>query len=332
VLAVPPKSVKIRAEMKLVVTGALGHIGSRLIRSFPERYPGAEVILLDNLSAQRYVSLFNLPEGVRYRFVEADVTKVDLAPFVDGAACVVHLAAITNAAASFDNQSQVEAVNFQATSRVAEACAAAKVPVFYVSSTSVYGTQAEKVDEDCPISDLQPQSPYAETKLREEALLAELGKTHGLRYIACRFGTIFGASPGMRFHTAVNKFCWQAVVGQPVSVWRTALNQVRPYLDLTDAVNAINFAIAGGHFPNQIYNVLTFNATVAQIVGAIQERIPDLKIDYVDAKIMNQLSYDVMCDKFKALGFTFEGDLTRGIHDTLGLLHNARAGSLGPHS
>jgi nucleoside-diphosphate-sugar epimerase len=314
--------------MKLVVTGALGHIGSRLIRSFPERYPGAEVILLDNLSAQRYVSLFNLPDGVSYRFIETDVTQADLTPFVAGATCVVHLAAITNAAASFENQAQVEAVNFQATSRVAEACAAAEVPVFYVSSTSVYGTQAEKVDEDCALADLKPQSPYAETKLREEALLAELGKTRSLRYIACRFGTIFGASPGMRFHTAVNKFCWQAVVGQPVTVWRTALNQVRPYLDLTDAVSAINFAIGGNRFPNQIYNVLTFNATVAQIVGAIQERIPDLRIDYVDAKIMNQLSYDVVCDKFKALGFQFEGDLAQGIHDTLSLLQNARTGAV----
>jgi nucleoside-diphosphate-sugar epimerase len=315
--------------MKLVVTGALGHIGSRLIRSFPQHYPGAEVLLLDDLSAQRYVSLFNLPDGVRYRFVEADVAKVDLAPFVDGAACVVHLAAITNAAASFENQAQVEAVNFQATSRVAEACAAAKVPVFYLSSTSVYGTQSEKVDEDCSLADLKPQSPYAETKLREEALLAEYGKTRDLRYIACRFGTIFGASPGMRFHTAVNKFCWQAIVGQPVTVWRTALNQVRPYLDLTDAVNAINFVIGRDLFPREIFNVLTFNATVAQIVGAIQRRIPDLKIEYVDAKIMNQLSYDVLSDKFKRLGFTFQGDLDRGIDDTLRLLGNARSGCFG---
>ena len=61
----------------------------------------------------------------------------------------------------------------------------------------------------------------------------------GLRFITCRFGTIFGTSIGMRFHTAVNKFCWQAVIGQPITVWRTALHQYRPYLDLKDAVKAI---------------------------------------------------------------------------------------------
>ena len=29
----------------------------------------------------------------------------------------------------------------------------------------------------------------------------------------------------MRFHTAINKFCWQAVLGQPLTVWTTAKNQ-----------------------------------------------------------------------------------------------------------
>jgi UDP-glucose 4-epimerase len=315
--------------MKLVVTGALGHIGSRLIRSFAEQHPGAEVVLLDDLSAQRYVSLFDLPDGARYRFVEADATKVDLLPFVEGATAVVHLAAITNAAASFENQTLVETVNFQATSRVAEACVAARVPMFYVSSTSVYGTAEDEVDEDCSPASLRPQSPYAETKLREEALLRELGASKGLRFIACRFGTIFGTSPGMRFHTAVNKFCWQAIVGQPVTVWRTALHQVRPYLDLTDAVAAVNFVIKGDHFDGQTYNVLTLNATVAEILKVIQDRVSDLQIQYVDAKIMNQLSYRVLNQKFKGLGFEFSGDLGRGVRDTLTLLRNARTGCVG---
>ena len=311
---------------KVVVTGALGHIGSKLIRSFPEYYPGAEVVLLDNLSAQRYPSLFGLPDGVRYRFVEADATKAELRPFIEGADCVVHLAAITNAAASFENQSLVESVNFEATSRVAAACTDLGAPLFYVSSTSVYGTQAETVDEDCSKEELKPQSPYAETKLREEDLLARLGESKDLRFVVCRFGTIFGTSPGMRFDTAVNKFCWQAIVGQPVTVWRTALHQVRPYLDLNDAVAAVNFVIKGGRFDRRIYNVLTLNATVAEILAEIQKSVPDLEIQFVDTKIMNQLSYRVLSKRFESLGFEFKGDLARGVHDTLDLLRNARSG------
>ena len=40
--------------MKIVITGALGHIGSRLIREIPAWFEGAEIRMLDNLSSQRY--------------------------------------------------------------------------------------------------------------------------------------------------------------------------------------------------------------------------------------------------------------------------------------
>ena len=60
--------------MKLVVTGALGHIGSGLIHALrPGEY--REVVLIDDLSAQRQQALFNLPEGIRWRFFEADVAS-----------------------------------------------------------------------------------------------------------------------------------------------------------------------------------------------------------------------------------------------------------------
>ena len=93
--------------MRLVVTGALGHIGSRLVRFLPEAFPGCEVTMVDNLSTQRFGSLFDLPPTGRYRFVEADVTKVDLVPLLRGADAVVQLAAITDAAGSFDRAREV---------------------------------------------------------------------------------------------------------------------------------------------------------------------------------------------------------------------------------
>ena len=34
--------------MKIVITGALGHIGSSLIRFLPDALPDAEIILIDN--------------------------------------------------------------------------------------------------------------------------------------------------------------------------------------------------------------------------------------------------------------------------------------------
>ncbi len=306
--------------MKIVVTGALGHIGSRLIRELPVLLPGAELVLVDDLSTQRYAALFDLPAEARRRFIEADVTAMDLAPLIAGANAVVHLAAITDATASVARPDDVERVNLGATTRVAEACAAAGVPLIFASTTSVYGTQKEVVDEDCTPEELKPQSPYAEIKLREEAVLDRLGREAGLRFAAFRFGTIFGTSPGMRFHTAVNKFCWQAVMGQPITVWRTALDQRRPYLDLGDAVRAVAFMIEQGRFDNRIYNVVTANATVGEIVEILRRSVPDVEVELVDSPIMNQLSYEVLSPRMDEAGFRCEGDLGRGIADTVALL------------
>ncbi len=311
--------------MKIVITGALGHIGSRLIRELPGLVPSADMVLVDNLSAQRYCSLFHLPDQGRYRLIEEDILKADLAGIFAGADAVLHLAAITNAAGSFEAPEQVEEVNFTGTERVARACVAADCPLIFLSTTSVYGTQSERVDEGCPETDLNPQSPYAESKLKAERLLSGLGESDGLRFVTCRLGTIFGVSPGMRFHTAVNKFCWQALTGQPVTVWRTALHQRRPYLDLGDAVDALAFILNRHLYDRRVYNVLTVNATVDDILQIISRHVPDLAVRFVDTEIMNQLSYHVSCDRFRGLGFAFQGDLERGIAETIGMLKGVRS-------
>jgi nucleoside-diphosphate-sugar epimerase len=247
----------------------------------------------------------------------------DLAALVRRVDAVVHLAGITDAASSFGKQDEVERINHEGTRLVAEACAAAGASLLFASTTSVYGVQTEVVDEDCPTEHLKPQSPYAESKLRAERMLQELGRTRKLRFVICRFGTIFGTSPGMRFHTAVNKFVWQACFGQPLTVWSTALEQRRPYLDLGDCCRAIAFVLRHDHFDGRIYNVLTVNATVSEIVDAIRARFPDLSVKLVDSQIMNQLSYTVQRKRFEGLGFRFEGSLAAGIDATAALLKSA---------
>ena len=141
-----------------------------------------------------------------------------------------------------------------------------------------------------------------------------------MKAIHCRFGTIFGASAGMRFHTAVNKFCWQAVMGKPISVWRTAYDQKRPYLDLLDASRAIELIIRNNIFDGRVYNVLTNNSTVREVVDGIREFVPDIEVEFVDSKIMNQLSYEVLDNRFKSQGFISSGSMSRGIGETISLL------------
>lgn len=312
-----------RKKTNLLITGPLGHIGSKFIHNLSEKDEIGSVTMIDNFFTLRYPSLFNLPEKVKFRFIEGDILSFDFDSILQDIDVVIHLAAITDAANSFEFQDKVYNVNLEGTKRVSEACARNSVKMIFISTTSVYGTQNEVVDENCTEEELMPQSPYAKSKLLAENALSTLAKKDSaFRYVICRFGTIYGASIGMRFHTAINKFIWQSVMNEPISVWKTALHQRRPYLLLDDAIRALHFIIKNGLFTNDVYNVLSVNLTVNDIINEIKKHIPDVRINFVDSKIMNQLSYTVSNKKFTSLGFEFNGSMEE-ISKSIKLLENS---------
>jgi len=308
--------------MKLLITGSNGHIGSYLINYFCKKYKNPIIYLVDNLSTQRYSSLFNLPKNKRIKFIEADVKKYNFENIIKKINIVIHLAAITNAEASFDKSSLVEKNNFHCTKNIAKYCIKFNKKLIFISTTSVYGTQNKLVDETCSKKELLPQSPYAMTKLKEERFLKKMSNKK-LKFIILRFGTIFGFSYGMRFHTAVNKFCWQAVMGLPITVWTYAYKQYRPYLDINDAARSIEFAIKKLNFNGSIFNVLTLNSTVEDIIKILDENIKKIKIKKVNSRIMNQLSYEVSNKKIRDKGFKFTGDIKKSISKTIKTLSNS---------
>ena len=305
---------------RILITGSLGHIGSKFIHSIDANIFD-EVRMIDNMSTQRFASLYHLPKNVNFKFIEGDILKVDLVKLTKNIDVVIHLAAITDAQSSFLNRQEVEHVNFEGTRRVAEACIETSSSLLFPSTTSVYGTQSKVVDENCPTDELKPQSPYAESKLKSEQMLFKMGSEQKLNFIICRFGTIFGTSIGMRFHTAVNKFCWQAVMGVPLTVWKTAIDQKRPYLGVNDAVNAIYHIIQNQLFDNNIYNIVSANYTVRDIINYMKKIRPSLNIEFVDTEIMNQLSYEVISDRISKCNFSFNDNLFDEISTTLKLIN-----------
>ena len=301
--------------MKLLITGACGHIGSYLVDQIYKIKKIKEVLLIDNFNAHRYSALFNLKKGKKISFYNIDLSKKKLKNFKK-ADYVIHCASHTNAQGSFSIKKEMYRNNLLCMKNIISYCKNKKAKLIHISSTSVYGKQVKIVSEDDDDL-LKPQSPYAEIKLMEEKLLKKERKK--LKYISFRFGTIAGTSKGMRFHTAINKFCLNASLNEKIQIYKTAFNQYRPYLSLKDAFKVFKFCIEKNVFNNDVYNALSGNFTVREIIKKIKKYKKGIKVQFVKTKIMNQLSYHVDNKKLKKLGLILNNDIEKDIKETLNL-------------
>ena len=281
--------------MKIIITGACGHIGSYVSENIHKIKKVNELILIDNFNSQRYSSIFNLKNKINTKFYQMDVSKKNSLNMFKKIDLVIHCASLTNAEGSFNVKKEMFRNNLDCMNNVIDYCVKSKSKLIHISSTSVYGKQVKLVNEDDDYF-LKPQSPYAEIKLLEEKMLKKNKKK--LKYMSFRFGTIAGVSRGMRFHTAINKFCLNAALNQNIEVYKTAYNQYRPYLSVKDAFKVFKFCIEKNIFNNDVYNVLSGNFTVKQIINIIKKFRKKIKIKFVKSKIMNQLSYTISNDKF----------------------------------
>ena len=306
-------------KLKILVTGALGHIGSKLIKDLSNINNIKNIYLIDDLRTQRFNSLMHLSKKGKYKFYDETLSKENLNLLVKKSDFIIHLAAITDAASSFGKFNQLKKNNLDNTKLVTYFCSKYKKKLIFISSTSVYGSNDKIMYED--ENNLNPQSPYAKIKISEEKYINKFIKEKKINAVILRFGTILGYSTGMRFHTAVNKFCYNASLGKPLTVWKTALNQKRPYLGINDACSSIIFFINNPKFFNNTYNVLSSNLTVKDIINYIK-LVKKVKVNFVNSKIMNQLSYEVSVDKLKKLKFKFKDNLKFLIKEEMKYLQN----------
>ena len=301
--------------MKILIAGSSGHIGSALIKVLSLFFNDLSLILIDSISSQNTIRALEIPEHVPCVFITGKIQDLDLNVIFAGVDVVVCLAATIN----FSDAKIAYENNFSATRLIAEACLKNNVSLLFPSTASVYYAQNLLVDEQHTV--LHAQSPYVACKIKEEELLLTLARNQGLSVTICRLGTIYGPSVGMNTHTAVSKFCWQAVTKQSITVWETALDQKRPYLFLDDAVNAMAWIIKQRLFDDQIYNVVTGNHTVRDVLVVIGEVIHDVQVTYVQDILMNQLSYEASSVKLQKTGFIFNGTLDKGIRETIAFLN-----------
>ena len=305
--------------MKIIITGALGHIGSYLVENISKIKKLKHVYLIDNFLTNKYHVLFNIKKKKpSLSFFSIDLTKTNSLKKFKNIDVIVHLASITDAENSFKIKDEIYKNNLGCFKNVVNYCITNSTKLIHISSTSVYGAQKSIVDENSKF--LKPQSPYAQVKFMEENILKK--KSNFLNYNSYRFATIAGVSSGMRFHTAVNKFCLNAFLGKPIPVWRTALNQFRPYLSLGDAFKLIQFTLENDFYKNDIYNVLSDNYTVKSIINMIKRYKKNLRIKFVDSQIMNQQSYRVSKKKIMSEKINLNTKIEKDIKYTMKLFRN----------
>ena len=308
--------------MKILITGACGHIGSYLFENVYKIKNVSKTILVDNLKSNRFSSLFNTQKKNNLNFFIKDLNDIKSLNEFHDVDLIIHCASMTNAEKSFGKEKEMYNNNINCMKTAIKYCSGHNTRLVHLSSTSVYGKQAKLVDETCEKKFLKPQSPYAKIKIIEENLLKK--NKNKLKYNTFRFGTIAGVSKGIRFHTAVNKFCLNASLDNKIHVYKTALHQFRPYLSIVDSFQTFKFTIEKNFFQNDIFNVLTGNYTVNQILNKIRKFKKNIIIDCVNAPIMNQLSYHVDDRKIKHHGLKLKGSIEKDIKDTLKLLQNLK--------
>ena len=171
-----------------VVTGGAGFIGSALVRSLLEE--GGRVVVVDNFLTGRESNLEEVRDRIELH--RADIRCYDqIAPAIQGADVVFHLAAIPSVPRSIEDPVPSHEVNIDGAFQVLRACSEGKAGrVVYAASSSAYGdTEAlPKTETMAP----NPKSPYAAQKLLGEYYASVFHSCYGLETVALRFFNVYG--------------------------------------------------------------------------------------------------------------------------------------------
>ena len=233
--------------MNILITGGAGYIGSVLTPFLIEK--GYNVSVLDSFFFENEDSeALNGCENI----YKDDIRTVPKAIFknID---VVIHLAAISqpDPTGKLDPDLFRE-INYEGTKRIAELAKKEGIKRFIFASTcSVYGSQGELLHEN---SEPNPLEIYGKTKLKAEKALLKLGNVKFLPTI-CRFATVYGYSPKMRFDLVVNGMTWFLYKHNKIKVMRDG-SQWRPNVHVKDVAIAIGRII---ETENEIIDKEIFN-------------------------------------------------------------------------
>lgn len=230
--------------MRVLITGASGFIGQHLTRALADDYEvhalyeGADSTA-KNAGVRHEAHFCSLTDHAGISALVASVR-----PHV-----VIHLAAKTEVALSFDNYLEVSDVNYIGTVGLAEANLRLNPDLtrFVMASTmETYGHQDPSdgpFDEDTP---QRPMAPYAVAKLACEKYLLYLGASHDFPYTILRQTNAYGRADNDFF--VVERMVSQMVAGQTCMMGEP--DPMRNFLFIDDLVD-LYLAVLSSPWSNQ---------------------------------------------------------------------------------
>ena len=261
--------------MRILVTGASGLIGSRLVVELSKEHDVMGVSLFDSGKM--------LAKDCKWGDVRDSGLTTQIRSF--GPDLVVHLAAIaTNSYANLHPE-ETFSINAGGTVNMVEICRGlVPQPVFVLASSSeVYGGATDTVDEKSPI---KATTPYAASKIAAE----EYVRCSGLRYVIMRpFNTYGRALIGVPV-AVPDKAIVSAVTHRRIELWDP--RPQRDFMFREDHVDAYRTLIRqlaeeGGQAKNLYGETFVFGTGIAVSIGDLFDLIVDL-VQPRDVVIVNK--------------------------------------------
>jgi len=298
------------ADLRILVTGGAGYIGSVLVPELLGR--GYTVTVIDALiHAQN--PLLECCSNPKFDFIKGDICDQDLMDqLIDKFDIIIPLAAIVGAPACKINPTLTRLVNFDAHMKLIKTVSPSQMVIF-PTTNSGYGV-GEKDSFCTEETPLRPISEYGRTKVEVEKALLDKGNA-----ITYRLATVFGMSPRMRMDLLVNDFTYRAYKDRFIILFEEHFR--RNYIHIRDVAKAFLFAIANfNKMKGEPFNVglSTANLTKRQLCEKIKEYVPDFYIHSAPVgEDPDKRDYIVSNEKLESLGWRPDYTLDMGIIELL---------------
>jgi dTDP-glucose 4,6-dehydratase len=275
----------VQQYQKILVAGGAGFIGSHIVEALLKT--GAEVTVLDNLSAGKMSNLENCKRNSNFHFIKGDIRNLEqVKTAVKNADAVFNDAAVVSVRLSIDNPMLVNEVNVNGALNLLKASVDSGVKRFVqASSASVYGdTETLPVIEDTL---LRPISPYAVSELAAESYARAFHKTYGLETVCLRYFNVYGPRQSYSPYTgAITIFMNQLLKNESITIFGDG-EQTRDFVYVEDVAAANVLALSRKEAAGEVFNIATGAATSVNVLVRSLTKVfgkSDLKPLHTQAK------------------------------------------------